>query len=609
MDPHCSIPGRDRSVDASYLNPLRDIRDRSFGIGNLDDHDRCRKPSRPLRLLRRWWSRTAALLKNPTGIAVDNEGDIFVADAGNHRVRKIVPTGVITTFAGTGEAGYTGDGGAAASARISPTGVAVDGKGDVYISDAEHSVVREVNTRGVITTVAGTGFFGFSGDNGKATEAKLWSPGALAVDSAENLYIADVHNNRVRKVTAAGTITTVAGTGLSGSSGDGGPATSATLTPFALAFDSHDNLYVADGYANKVRVVTPGGTITTFAGTGVSQASTGDGGPATSASLPYAAGVAVGLNGDVFIATLCRVRQVEPGGTITTIAGTEQCGLSGDGCAATSAQFWGANNGVAIPVATDGAGDVLLDDYSANNIREIVASEPPASCNAAATKPPAVTPPAAKPMVKPPVVKITSGPPKETADQTAEFKFAGVAGGSYECLIDGGSWKPCKSGDSFSPLQPGDHRFEVRETLGGLTGPAASYSWTIDLPPACILKVARARVFAFAHQDKARLVIHYKAYKPATVSVSYSVAGAKGGLALGTAAARFKTAGVFRLGEKLDQAGVAKLQAATSMKVHFSIPQAPSSCTRYYTKRLTIPKRVFGQTVWFQSDSRFGPGS
>jgi hypothetical protein len=209
----------------------------------------------------------------------------------------------------------------------------------------------------------------------------------------------------------------------------------------------------------------------------------------------------------------------------------------------------------------------------------------------------------------PPQVRITSHPPKETADQEAEFEFTGVAGGAYECSIDARTWKSCKSGDSFSPLQPGDHRFEVRESLNGITGPGDSYSWTIDLPKACILKVARARVFAFTHQHKARLVIHYKAYEPAQVSVSYSLSGAKGSIALGTASARFKTAGVYRLTKKLGDAETAKLRATTSMRVRFSVPKAPSSCARYYTKQLTIPKKIFGQTTWFQSDSIFGQGA
>jgi len=217
------------------------------------------------------------------------------------------------------------------------------------------------------------------------------------------------------------------------------------------------------------------------------------------------------------------------------------------------------------------------------------------------------TQPAGPGPVTPPAVEIVSGPPKESADQTATFKFA--AAGSYQCSIDGGPWKACRSGESFGPLQPGDHRLEVRGTAGGLTGAATSYSWTVDLPEACVLKVARARVFAFAHQGKARLVIRYKAYKPARVTVSYSLQGGKGGLALGTASARFKTAGTFSLNEKLDQNDAAKLAATKSMKVRFSISGAPGSCGRYYTKRLTIPKKISGQTVWFQSDSAFGPAS
>jgi hypothetical protein len=223
------------------------------------------------------------------------------------------------------------------------------------------------------------------------------------------------------------------------------------------------------------------------------------------------------------------------------------------------------------------------------------------------TSPSLVKPPPPPPSPQPPIVRITSHPPKETADQAAAFAFSGIAGGSYECQVDEGGWRPCMSGDSFGPIQPGDHRFEVRESLSGVTGPADSYSWTIDLPKACILKVARARVFAFTHQDMARLVIHYKAYEPAQGSVSYSLAGTRGSLALGTASTRFKTAGVYRLSEKLGKPATAKLKAASSMKVRFDVPQAPSSCTRYYTKQLTIPKKIFGQTTWFQSDSIFGP--
>ena len=208
-----------------------------------------------------------------------------------------------------------------------------------------------------------------------------------------------------------------------------------------------------------------------------------------------------------------------------------------------------------------------------------------------------------------PAAKITSHPRRETANRQAVFAFTGEPGGSYECSVDAGRWKPCTSGADFGPLPPGDHRFRVRETLAGLTGPADSYSWTIVLPRACILKWARARVSIPAHQNKARLVIHYKAYKPARVTVSYALKGRKGSLRLGTASARFKTLGFYRRGKRLGKGGVAKLRATKSMTVRFSIPQAPAKCNRYYTKRLTISHRPRPDlTVWFQSDSVFGVG-
>jgi sugar lactone lactonase YvrE len=548
---------------------------------------------------------SAALLKNPAGIAVGPQGDVFVADYGNARVRKIDPGGTITTIAGSGVTGYLGDGGPATSARLAPAALAVSEKGDVYVSDCDHHVVRVVDPGGEITTAAGTGSIGFSGDNGAATAAKLNCPLGLALDSKENLYIADRGNKRVRMVTPGGTITTFAGNGNIGpASGDGGPATSATFFPQALAFGADDSLYIADAFENNVRKVDPGGTITTFAGTGQGLNS-GDGGPASSAALRYPAGVTLDGDGNVFIMTQCRVREVVPAGTITTIAGTESCAISGDGCAATSAQFIGANSGVSIPVAADEQGNLFFADYSANNVREILTTEPPPSCAAAAITPPPPTPKTAPKAKTPPLVRILSGPAAETAEQRATFTFRGVAGGTYQCSIDAGPWTACRSGEVFGPLVPGDHLFQVRETLDGLTGPAASYRWTIALPRACVLRVARARVFAYTKKRKVRLVIRYTSYHPADVTVSYSLTGTKGKLALGKASAHFDVAGVFRLPETLDGAEAGKVAAAQLMTVHFAIAGAPGSCRRYYTKRLTIPQRISGQTVWFQSDSTF----
>lgn len=205
----------------------------------------------------------------------------------------------------------------------------------------------------------------------------------------------------------------------------------------------------------------------------------------------------------------------------------------------------------------------------------------------------------------PPNVTILSGPAKETASQRAIFTFRGAPGGTYECSIDRKAWMPCMSGEDFGPLEPGDHLFRVREMLDGVVGPAASYPWTITLPRKCILRVARARVFVFAHHRTVRLVIHYTTYRPAEVRVSYKLKGRGGDLALGGAKSHFKTAGVFRLPKRLTRSDIRKVRRAKLIKVRFKIPKTPKSCGRYYTKRLTIPKNIFGQTVWFQSDSIF----
>jgi hypothetical protein len=201
-------------------------------------------------------------------------------------------------------------------------------------------------------------------------------------------------------------------------------------------------------------------------------------------------------------------------------------------------------------------------------------------------------------------VRILSGPPKETASQKAVFTFSG-GGNSFECSIDNGPFSPCSSGQSFEPIAPGDHLFQVRATLNGVAGPAAGYQWTVDLPRACVLRVARARTFVYTAKHEVRLVIRYTSYRPADVVVSYSLAGAKGGLSLGSASAHFKKAGVFRLRESLSAADAGKVRAAKRFRVHVKIPQTPGSCGRYYTKQLTIPKAISGQTVWFQSDSIF----
>ena len=256
---------------------------------------------------------TLADLNFPTGAAFDSAGNLYIADAANNVVRKVAAaTGVITTVAGNGTAGYSGDHGPATSAELNlPWGVAIDLAGNLYISDTNNSVIRKVAAgSGMITTVAGNGSVGYSGDNGPATSAQLSYPTGVAVDATGNLYIADENNDCIRVVVAgAGTILTVAGNGQYGYTGDGGPAASATLGgPNGVAVDRAGDLYIADTYNNVVRKVTAvARTISTVAGTGPkgngSQGGySGDGGPATSAELNSPLGVAVDTAGNLYIA-------------------------------------------------------------------------------------------------------------------------------------------------------------------------------------------------------------------------------------------------------------------------------------------------------------------
>ena len=284
---------------------------------------------------------TAAKLYAPTGVAVDAQGNVYIADHSGSRVRKVNREGMISTFAGTGGAGYSGDGGPATSARVgTPYGVAVDRQGNVYITDRYNNRVRKVSPGGTITTFAGTGAYGSGsfGDGGPATSAQLRNPYGVAVDGQGNVYIADHDHFRVRKVSPSGTITTFAGTGVQGFSGDGGRATAAKLfSPFGLAVDEKGNVYIADRDNNRVRKVSPSGTITTFAGTGeAANDGDGDGGPATSARIQHPQGMVVDPQGNVYISAGGSVRKVSPGGTITTFAGGGRAN-PGDGGPATSA--------------------------------------------------------------------------------------------------------------------------------------------------------------------------------------------------------------------------------------------------------------------------------
>ena len=335
-------------------------------------------------------------------LAVDRDGNVLVADSFNHRIRVVAAgTGIISTLVGSGPGGYenglfSGDGGPATSARLHQVGgVAVDVAGNVVVADSSNHRVRVLSvSTGIITTLAGNGTPGFSGDGGPATSARLHFPGSLAIDGRGNLIIADGMNRRIRMVAVgSGVITTLAGNGAQGYSGDGGPGTSASISYIGhICVDGGGNVYFADRENDRVRKIAVGtGIITTLAGNGT-RGFSGDGGPATSASFNLPSGVVMDTRGNVIISDRGndRLRMVAADtGVVTTVAGSAPppvgsglSGFSGDGGPGTSARLSGPS-----ALTLDTRGFVLIADTNNNRVRALSGLEHASTSRSATPSP------------------------------------------------------------------------------------------------------------------------------------------------------------------------------------------------------------------------------
>ena len=318
---------------------------------------------------------TMAELQTPSGVAVDTAGNVFITDQNGSCIRKVSRSGIITTIAGSSHSitGYSGDMGPATDAALYwPEGLTTDVYGNVYIADQNNCVIRKVDASGIITTIAGTGTIGYSGDGGPATAALLYHPADITVDGSGNVYFVDQDNCAVRKIAAAtGFISTIAGNGSPGFAGDGGPATASKLCfPQGIACDTSGNIYVADFYNRRIRKIDLAGNISTVAGNGTTVFS-GDGGPATAAGIDDASAVAVDRHGNIYLTDYYsfRIRKIDSAGIINTVAGDSLAGYSGDCGPATDAEL-NYPEGVAV----DGAGNIYIADFYNHRVRMVTDS-------------------------------------------------------------------------------------------------------------------------------------------------------------------------------------------------------------------------------------------
>ena len=437
----------------------------------------------------------AAQLSIPVAVTATPDGGYLIAEQGTSRVRRVASDGTITTVAGSGVAGFAGDGGPATAARLSaPSAAALTTAGDVLIADANNNRIRSVSPGGTITTVAGTGAAAFGGDGGPATAAQIRFPADVAVTSDGGYLIADNDNHRIRKVSAGGTITTVAGNGAPGFGGEGGAATAAQINdPAGVAPTPDGGFAIADLNNQRVRLVAAGGTITTIAGTGAAGFS-GDGGAATAAQLNGPTRVAVTRAGAVLVADRFnhRLREIQPGGAITTLAGTGTAGFSGDGGAATVAQVNGP-----LGVAVTAGGDVLLGDTFNHRVRLIdTAGEPgPAPDRPAPGPAPGPSRAPDRPPVLPPDARVAASIPtrvlgRATLDASASrgaFKYL------WDLNSDGRTDAQCGASQPKLTIRPlGAKTQNVTLTVIGATGLKSFAKTLLSSPKVAAKPLSRA---------------------------------------------------------------------------------------------------------------------
>ncbi|MGH9720099.1 MAG: SMP-30/gluconolactonase/LRE family protein, partial [Bryobacteraceae bacterium] len=401
-----------------------------------------------------------AYLAQPQGLAFDPGGNLLVSDTANFRIRRILADRTVETIAGSGLAGCCAEGGPALEDLLTfPSFLVADPQGNIYFSDSTAARIRRLSSAGFITTYAGTGVFGYR--DGPAREALLGQPFGLALDGSGNLFFADSANHVIRNVSPDGQVTTIAGNRQAGFSGDG-PALSVTLNaPNGLAFDNAGNLLIADTLNHRVRILSPGGNLTTMAGTGVASGPLGDGGPATQASLNAPIALAIDATGNVYVAEFggSRVRRISPDGVITTVAGTGQRGFSGDGKPATEAALSFPSD-----LAIDREGNLYIADAGNNRIRRVLASPPefetaPASLSFSAR---------------------AGGAPPPPQRFTILSSITGVAFTATATTVVGGDWLKLSAATGETPrlievaadpstLQPGYYEGSITITLPDAT--------------------------------------------------------------------------------------------------------------------------------------------